>query len=158
MSGVVGAWLPAAEDEQLLQQLAPMLRALQQRGRGRIGYWTDAEAGLALGHCRAPTDTPLQPLSSDCGRYVLCLDGRLYNRGDLQAQLRDLPRSCSDARLLLQAIVEWGVERALSRVEGALVSAYGTVSRARCGWRVIRSVSGRCTTAGSRASSCSPRK
>lgn len=44
MSGVVGAWLPPAEDEQLLQQLAPMLRALQQRGRGRIGYWTDAEA------------------------------------------------------------------------------------------------------------------
>ncbi len=119
MSGVVGAWLPPAEDEQLLQQLAPMLRALQQRGRGRIGYWTDAEAGLALGHCRAPTDTPLQPLSSDCGRYVLCLDGRLYNRGDLQAQLRDLPRSCSDARLLLQAIVEWGVQRALSRIEGA---------------------------------------
>jgi hypothetical protein len=32
MSGVVGAWLPPAEDEQLLQQLAPMLRALQQRG------------------------------------------------------------------------------------------------------------------------------
>jgi hypothetical protein len=61
----------------------------------------------------------LQPLSSDCGRYVLCLDGRLYNRADLQAQLRDLPRSCSDARLLLQAIVEWGVERALSRIEGA---------------------------------------
>lgn len=119
MSGVVGAWLPPAEDEQLLQQLAPMLRALQQRGRGRIGYWTDAEAGLALGHCRAPTDTPLQPLSSDCGRYVLCLDGRLYNRADLQAQLRDLPRSCSDARLLLQAIVEWGVQRALSRIEGA---------------------------------------
>ncbi|MBI0301378.1 asparagine synthetase B, partial [Streptomyces sp. PRKS01-29] len=50
---------------------------------------------------------------------VLCLDGRLYNRGDLQAQLRDLPRSCSDARLLLQAIVEWGVQRALSRIEGA---------------------------------------
>ncbi|MDH2037327.1 asparagine synthase-related protein [Stenotrophomonas maltophilia] len=119
MSGVVGAWLPPAEDEHLLQQLAPMLRALQQRGRGRIGYWTDAEAGLALGHCRAPTDTPLQPLSSDCGRYVLCLDGRLYNRADLQSQLRDLPRSCSDARLLLQAIIEWGVERALSRIEGA---------------------------------------
>ncbi|UUS15616.1 hypothetical protein NMB32_08110 [Stenotrophomonas sp. CD2] len=119
MSGVVGAWLPPAEDEHLLQQLAPMLRALQQRGRGRIGYWTDAEAGLALGHCRAPTDTPLQPLSSDCGRYVLCLDGRLYNRVDLQSQLRDLPRSCSDARVLLQAIVEWGVERALSRIEGA---------------------------------------
>jgi asparagine synthetase B (glutamine-hydrolysing) len=38
---------------------------------------------------------------------------------DLQAQLRDLPRSCSDARLLLQAIVEWGVQRALSRIEGA---------------------------------------
>ncbi|MBH1840557.1 asparagine synthase (glutamine-hydrolyzing) [Stenotrophomonas maltophilia] len=131
MSGVVGAWLPAAEDEQLLQQLAPMLRALQQRGRGRIGYWTDAEAGLALGHCRAPTDTPLQPLSSDCGRYVLCLDGRLYNRGDLQAQLRDLPRSCSDARLLLQAIVEWGVERALSRVEGAFgFSVWDRESRA----------------------------
>ncbi len=34
MSGVVGAWLPPAEDEHLLQQLAPMLRALQQRGRG----------------------------------------------------------------------------------------------------------------------------
>lgn len=119
MSGVVGAWLPPADDEQLLQQLAPMLRALQQRGRGRIGYWTDADAGLALGHCRAPTDMPLQPLSSSCGRYVLCLDGRIYNRAALQSQLRDLPRSCTDARLLLQAVVEWGVQRALSRIEGA---------------------------------------
>ncbi|MDV3515916.1 asparagine synthase (glutamine-hydrolyzing) [Stenotrophomonas sp. C1657] len=119
MSGVVGAWLPPADDEQLLQQLAPMLRALQQRGRGRIGYWTDADAGLALGHCRAPTDMPVQPLSSSCGRYVLCLDGRIYNRAALQSQLRDLPRSCTDARLLLQAIVEWGVQRALSRIEGA---------------------------------------
>ncbi|MDF2481272.1 MAG: asnB [Stenotrophomonas indicatrix] len=119
MSGVVGAWLPPADDEQLLQQLAPMLRALQQRGRGRIGYWTDADAGLALGHCRAPTDMPLQPLSSSCGRYVLCLDGRIYNRATLQSQLRDLPRSCTDARLLLQAVVEWGVQRALSRIEGA---------------------------------------
>ncbi len=149
MSGVVGAWPPPAEDEHLLQRLAPMLRALQQRGRGRIGYWTDAGAGLALGHCRAPTDTPLQPLSSDCGRYVLCLDGSLYNRSDLQAQ-RDLPRSCSDARLLLQAIVEWGVERALSRIEGAFGFSVGpggarTVAGPRPGRRaaaVLRLVPG----------------
>ncbi|HDS0948402.1 TPA: asparagine synthase (glutamine-hydrolyzing) [Stenotrophomonas maltophilia] len=119
MSGVVGAWLPPADDEQLLQQMAPMLRALQQRGRGRIGYWTDADAGLALGHCRAPSDMPQQPLRSACGRYVLCLDGRIYNRSALQPQLQDLPRNCTDAHLLLQAIVQWGVERALSRVEGA---------------------------------------
>ncbi|WMJ67713.1 asparagine synthase (glutamine-hydrolyzing) [Stenotrophomonas sp. 24(2023)] len=119
MSGLAGLWGPAAGDEVLLAQVAPMLQALQQRGRGRSGFASDSAAGLVLGHCRAAGDAPLQPLGSACGRYLVCLDGRLYNREPLQAWIGDVPRMASDAALLLQAIGRWGVERTVQAIEGA---------------------------------------
>ncbi|KAF1014129.1 MAG: putative asparagine synthetase [glutamine-hydrolyzing] [Stenotrophomonas maltophilia] len=119
MSGLAGLWGAPLGEEVLLLQLAPMLRALQSRGRGCSGYSADAGAGLVLGHCRATGDAPLQPLGSACGRYVLGLDGRLSNRPALQARLGEVPRLASDAVVLLQAVAAWGVERTVQACEGA---------------------------------------
>lgn len=119
MSGLAGLWGAPSADDSLLKQLGPMLHALQQRGGGRSGYYSDSAAGLVLGHRRAIGDSSLQPQHSACGRYVVCLDGRLYNRESLRSWIGELPRMASDADLLLLAINRSGVERTVQAIEGA---------------------------------------
>ncbi|HPQ38597.1 MAG TPA: hypothetical protein PLW97_13220, partial [Synergistaceae bacterium] len=54
-------------------------------------FWCDPERGVALGHRRLSiidlTPTGRQPMESFCGRYVIVLNGEIYNFQDIRKDL-----------------------------------------------------------------------
>ena len=56
-----------------------------------------------------------QPMTSPCGRYVLCYNGEIYNYRELAARLREageeaLSPDAGDTRVLLACLARWGTE------------------------------------------------
>src|SRR3954449_11008568 len=127
-----------------------MADALRHRGPDDAGTWADAEAGVALGHRRlavldlsppgghpvapppgGPAVTPPppaapQPMPSASGRYVLVLNGEIYNFRRLRAALEPCGhrfRGHSDTEVLLAAVEDWGADEALRRAEGMFALA-----------------------------------
>src|SRR5882762_7558411 len=126
MCGITGFWRQSAESLDVLSQWgAAMNRALWHRGPDDGGLWTDPAAGLALASRRLAildlSPAGHQPMTSHCGRYVIAYNGEVYNFLDIR---RDLERegqhfvSNSDTEVLLSACAAWGIERALSRLNG----------------------------------------
>jgi len=126
MCGIAGLLdFAGAEREALLKTADAMAAALQRRGPDGAGVWADHHAGIALGHRRLAvvdlSEAGRQPMHSACGRYVVVFNGEIYNHQALRKQLLErghLFRGESDTEVLLAAIVEWGLEGALSRAVG----------------------------------------
>ncbi|PYN24368.1 MAG: asparagine synthase (glutamine-hydrolyzing) [Candidatus Rokuibacteriota bacterium] len=60
-------------------------------------------------------------MTSHCGRYVIAYNGEVYNFLDIRRDLEKEGRyfvSNSDTEVLLEACASWGIERALSRLNG----------------------------------------
>jgi asparagine synthase (glutamine-hydrolysing) len=102
-----------------------MTRTLIHRGPDDGGAWCDATAGIGLGHRRLSIVdlSPLghQPMISRSGRYTVTFNGEIYNYRELRSELIALAhsfRSTSDTEVLLGAIEEWGLPRALQRCTG----------------------------------------
>ena len=134
MCGIVGILdLSRSTSSELLESnVRRMTGALQHRGPDADGIWTDAPAGIALGHRRLAvldlSPAGQQPMTSVCGRYIISFNGEIYNFADLRAELeRDssehLWRGRSDTEVLLAAIVRWGVEAAVKRAIGMFAVA-----------------------------------
>lgn len=105
-----------------------MTEAVVYRGPDDGGIWTDGEAGIALGHRRLAildlSPAGHQPMSSECGRYVMVFNGEIYNHLELRKQLHlasgvDIPwRGRSDTETLLYGFRQWGIERVLQLTSG----------------------------------------
>jgi asparagine synthase (glutamine-hydrolysing) len=121
MSGIAGILnldgRPA--DPELLGQMS---LAVAHRGPDETLRWTQGPVGFA--HCQLRT-TPEslgehQPLTLEDGRYAITCDGRVDNRPELIAALRDqapVSDATTDAELLLRAYRRWG-DRCLEHVVG----------------------------------------
>jgi asparagine synthase (glutamine-hydrolysing) len=152
LCGLVGVWRPrsgAFSNGSLRGSLGSMTASLHHRGPDDFGVWADESEGVALGHQRlAIQDLSIaghQPITSACGRYVIVLNGEIYNHLDLrislaisnassltksghtsirnlghtQAELGCLSwRGHSDTETLLAAIAAWGVVETISRCVG----------------------------------------
>jgi asparagine synthase (glutamine-hydrolysing) len=102
-----------------------MNRALLHRGPDDGGLWADHAAGLVLASRRLAivdlSPAGHQPMTSHCGRYVIAYNGEIYNFLDIR---RDLEKEGqyfvghSDTEVLLEACALWGIEPALSRMNG----------------------------------------
>jgi asparagine synthase (glutamine-hydrolysing) len=115
-------------------QLDPMLRSIEHRGRDDEGVWrSQAIDGdgrrVCLGHRRlAIIDTSPaghQPMVSADGRYVISLNGEIYNYRELREELRSRGhrfRSETDTEVLLAAFAEWGTD-CLQRLNGMFAFA-----------------------------------
>jgi asparagine synthase (glutamine-hydrolysing) len=113
-------------------RIGAMLKAIEHRGRDDEGVWTssainDEGQRVAFGHRRLSIiDTSSaghQPMVSHDGRYVVILNGEIYNYRELRAQLTTHTfRTQTDTEVLLAAWAEWG-EDCLSRLNGMFAFA-----------------------------------
>jgi asparagine synthase (glutamine-hydrolysing) len=161
MCGVVGLLTHGGGG--LGADLDAMSAAVAHRGPDDVGRWLDRDAGVALGHRRLSivdlSAAGHQPMTSADGRWVLVLNGEIYDHADHRARLEGdgvAFRGHSDTEVLVELIARRGPEAAVAAVDGMFaLAAWDRRDRvlvlARD--RVGRS---RCTTAGSATLSRSP--
>lgn len=133
MCGIAGLFRPGGGDAAALAGNARrMTETLQHRGPDAEGIWTNAAAGVALGHRRLSilelSDAGAQPMRSACGRFTVTFNGEIYNHLDLRAELEACGRAPnwrghSDTETLLYAVQQWGVAEALRRFNGMFAFA-----------------------------------
>lgn len=116
----------------LERNAAHMADAIAHRGPDDAGVWSDAKAGVVLGHRRlAIVDLSAaghQPMESATGRFVLAFNGEIYNHLEMRAELdagegARTWRGHSDTETLLAAFEHWGVEATLKKTVGMFAIA-----------------------------------
>jgi asparagine synthase (glutamine-hydrolysing) len=119
MCGIAG--FAGAGDAEVLRRMAD---AIQHRGPDAAGFWTDAAAGIFLGHRRlsiVDLAGGAQPMWTRDGAYGVTFNGEIYNHAELRAELK--ARGCefvtdhSDTEVLLHGYREWG-EAFVNRLNG----------------------------------------
>jgi asparagine synthase (glutamine-hydrolysing) len=127
--GIAGLMRRGAADMSVVSRMTDMIA---HRGPDDTGFWTDPDAGIALGHRRLSILelSPLghQPMISRDGRWVLCYNGELYNHLDLRAQMAAQGgvtdwSGHSDTETLVEAIAAWGLTATLERATGMFAFA-----------------------------------
>jgi len=124
MCGITGIWGPLQDKRAVV---AEGCRRIRHRGPDSHGYWEDPEAGVALGHVRLAildlSEAGHQPMVSACGRYVLVLNGEIYNHLELRRRLEragQAPdwRGHSDTETVLACCAALGIEATLRAAVG----------------------------------------
>lgn len=130
MCGIAGLVLQGLAPAEWTESLRAMTESLRHRGPDDRGLWFDASAGVGFGHRRLavidPTRRGRQPMESPSGRYVISYNGEIYNYEELRVRLKGLGgifRSDTDTEVLLAAIDEWGVDKALDHTNGMFAFA-----------------------------------
>ena len=133
MCGIAGLLTAAGGASDRLERLArAMTRSLAHRGPDDGGVWVDAAAGIAFGHRRLAivdlSSQGHQPMVSDDGRYILTMNGEIYNFLVLANELESAGaaprwRGHSDTEVLLAAISRWGLAETLERAVGMFAFA-----------------------------------
>jgi asparagine synthase (glutamine-hydrolysing) len=126
MCGIAGILSQRRVGRETVERL---IRPLAHRGPDDEGVWVDEDTGIGLGHRRLAivdlSPAGRQPMVSSDGRFILTFNGEIYNHPDLRAALESegaVPeggwRGHSDTEVFLQAIVSWGLDRAVERSAG----------------------------------------
>jgi asparagine synthase (glutamine-hydrolysing) len=109
-----------------LSRLAHHVERLRHRGPDQFGCWHDAEGQFYVGFRRLSiidlSDRGRQPMQSASTRFVLAMNGEIYNHRELRSEIEsgtDYPlKGLSDTEVLLAAIDTWGLECALRKIVG----------------------------------------
>lgn len=108
------------------------------RGPDSKGIWSNAKNGIALGHRRLSvidlSNHGHQPMLSNCGSYVLAYNGEVYNFIEIRHKLRKEGvkfKSESDTEVVLEACLNWGVQRALRQFNGMFSFAFWDIKNER---------------------------
>ncbi len=137
MCGIAGCISKKSHREELTDILSKMSASITHRGPDDEGQWIDPELGMGLAHRRLSiidqSSHGHQPMVSFQGRYVISYNGEIYNFGELRDELESssLPKSSSpfkwkghsDTEVILAAIEEWGLEKALQKFIGMFAFA-----------------------------------
>ncbi|WP_374692418.1 asparagine synthase (glutamine-hydrolyzing) [Accumulibacter sp.] len=126
-------------DRQVLHEMANTIR---HRGPDDEGIWANPQDGIGLAHRRLAildlSSGGHQPMASACRRFVIAFNGEIYNHQVVRRELEGTGRSfrsSSDTEVLVEAVVEWGVEETCRRINGMFAFALWD-SRERCLWLV----------------------
>jgi asparagine synthase (glutamine-hydrolysing) len=127
MCGIAGfiTFNPGWQQAELGQLCGNMTQRLSHRGPDDSGFWTDATVGIALGQRRLSildlSQNGHQPMLSHDGRYVMVLNGEIYNHQELRKELEGQGyrfRGTSDTEVAVCAVQKWGFITALTRFIG----------------------------------------
>lgn len=128
MCGLAG--LLGAANAHLSEDLDRMSAAVAHRGPDDHGRWLDPQAGVALAHRRLSivdlSPAGHQPMTSSDGRWVIVLNGEIYDHADHRAELESHGvrfRGHSDTEVLLELIARRGPEAALPGLDGMFALA-----------------------------------
>lgn len=104
------------------EDITNMISRLKHRGPDRQDTWTSEDRAIVFGHTRLSildlSEAGNQPMDSQDGRYVLILNGEIYNYRDLRERLQkenkiQAFRGHSDTEALLEYISAYGIKQAL---------------------------------------------
>ena len=132
MCGIAGILDPTASTsaDRLGALASTMASSVQHRGPDDSGLWVDADAGVAFGHRRLAVidlgEGGAQPMVSSGGGWVMAYNGEIYNYAEVRHRLERGGmqfRSDSDTEVLVAAVEEWGIDRALDACEGMFAAA-----------------------------------
>lgn len=126
MSGICGVLTSEVVRDEERTALAAMLDALSHRGKNppRQGHLGDK---AIMGYCgsEAEGDSGKRPFVSPCGRYLVVLDGRLYNGPQLREEIEKsghVFRSKQDEEILSYLFLSQGPQ-CLTRLNGMFAFA-----------------------------------
>lgn len=124
MCGIAGYFFPNVECK-YSKELKEMALLQEHRGPDYTGFYYAKEAGFA--HNRLSlldlSENGNQPFYND--RYVLVFNGEIYNFKELDSKLSSYSKkSTSDTEVLFQCLLQWGVEKTLSEIEGMFAFAF----------------------------------
>ena len=132
MCGITGFWNldQSQTNHEMTALVAGMRDIMRHRGPDDSGEWVDAGAGIALGFRRLAivdlSPTGHQPMLSVDERYVMIFNGEVYNYLGLRKELESAGcefRGTSDTEVMLAGILQWGLERAVTRFNGMFTIA-----------------------------------
>jgi asparagine synthase (glutamine-hydrolysing) len=100
------------------------------RGPDAEGIWLSADRRVGLAHRRLSivdlSANGNQPMRSETGRYVITMNGEIYNFRNLRHELTSLGhrfRGTSDTEVMLAGFEQWGIEDSLGRFNGMFAAA-----------------------------------
>jgi asparagine synthase (glutamine-hydrolysing) len=125
MCGIAGAFNFGFDQRPVDRDVVARLNEFQRhRGPDGTGLWSSRDNRVALGHRRlAIIDTSpagAQPMTDATGRWVITLNGEIYNYRELRAELEGAGRTFltnSDSEVLINVVAQWG-EAGLAKLRG----------------------------------------
>ena len=131
MCGIAGFISKTELPENAQSIISNMTAKLDHRGPDRQDTFISPQVKTCLGHSRLSiidlSENGNQPMKSTCGRYVLTYNGEIYNYKDLRDQLSSAGRNIkgnSDTEVLLHALILWGIEDTLARLNGMFAFSF----------------------------------
>lgn len=123
MCGVLGLFSFTERTYQLQRVIADMSAPMINRGPDDCGVWLSPDSRLCFAHRRLSivdlSSAGQQPMISACKRYILTLNGEIYNANELRKNISNYPfKGTSDTEVLLACISKWGINRALEKIIG----------------------------------------
>jgi len=127
--GFLGGDFNQRDEVVLLRQMAD---AIVNRGPDDVGYWSDADQLICLGHRRLSvmdlSSAGHQPMVAASGRYVIAFNGEIYNHLDCRVALAAAGSSIdwrghSDTETLLAGFDAWGILETVERCIGMFAFA-----------------------------------
>lgn len=104
-----------------------MNSAIFHRGPDSNDIWQDKNSGIVFGHQRLSIiDLSIagnQPMISNSGRFILTYNGEIYNHLEIRRELKKINsniiwKSNTDTETLLESLEFWGIEKALTKIDG----------------------------------------
>lgn len=118
--------------ERWQENITKMNDRMIHRGPDEGGMWANVDSSVVFGHRRLSirdlSPTGSQPMSSASGRFVIVLNGEIYNYGEIAKHLaREKKaasfRGTSDTEVLLEAFEAYGIETTLKMIKGMFAVA-----------------------------------
>lgn len=114
------------------ENITKMNNRMLHRGPDQGGIWANDDATVVFGHRRLSildlSPTGAQPMCSASERFVMVLNGEIYNYRDIAEKLLkenhiSMFRGTSDTEVLLEAVEAYGVENAIKLAKGMFAAA-----------------------------------
>ncbi|MBR6238925.1 MAG: asparagine synthase (glutamine-hydrolyzing) [Lachnospiraceae bacterium] len=132
MCGIAGFCNTHMNTDAKRAAILAMNERMIHRGPDSGDCYIDESGSVVFGHRRLSirdlTESGSQPMRSHNDRYVMIYNGEIYNASEIKESLKkDVPdtewRGTSDTEILLEAIAQYGMDKALTLTKGMFALA-----------------------------------